>query len=338
MRVRLATPQDDAAIAAYVAGHPQATAFHRLEWGRAVAKGCGQKAHVLVAEGEGLKGILPLTEIHSPLFGRALAASGYAVGGGILCDDPATGEALAAEALAMAARLSVPGVELRGGYLPQGWERDETTYLGFVRDLSTDDEAELLAIPRKQRAEVRKALGFELTTDLNDRDAHYHVYSTSVRNLGTPVFPKSLFAAVLDAFGEDADILTVRRDGELLASVLSLYHQGTVMPYWGGGTADARKWRANDLMYFALMGHARTRGCTRFDFGRSKAGTGAAAFKHNWGFEGEPLVYVSKTLDGRPKRSVNPLDPKYSLQVKLWSKLPLPLANRLGPMIARGLG
>ena len=110
------------------------------------------------------------------------------------------------------------------------------------------------------------------------------------------------------------------------------------MPYWGGGTADARKWRANDMMYFALMRHARGRGCTAFDFGRSKAGTGAAVFKHNWGFEGRPLVYASKTIGGAAKRSVNPLDPKYSLQVKLWSKLPLAVANSVGPMIARGLG
>lgn len=336
MHVRLATPNDDAAIAAYVAAHADTTAFHRLEWGQAVAKGCGQKAHVLVAGN--ISGVLPLTELHSPLFGRALASSGFAVGGGILADDAATGEALAAEAFAMAARLSCPGVELRGGYLPAGWARDETTYLGFVRDLAADDEAELLAIPRKQRAEVRKALGFELTTDVGDRDAHYHVYATSVRNLGTPVFPRGLFSEVLDAFGNDADILTVRKDGVPLASVLSLYHRGVVMPYWGGGTADARTWRANDMMYFALMRHARERGCTAFDFGRSKAGTGAAAFKHNWGFEEQPLVYASKTIGGAAKRSVNPLDPKYSLQVKLWSKLPLPIANRLGPMIARGLG
>lgn len=336
MQVRLATSDDDAAIAAYVAAHRHATAFHRLEWGRAVANGCGQKAHVLVA-GD-VKGILPLTELHSPLFGRALVSSGFAVGGGILCDDATTGEALAVEAFALAVRLSCPGVELRGGYLPKGWSRDETTYLGFVRDLAADDEAELLQIPRKQRAEVRRALGFDLTTDIGDRDAHYHVYATSVRNLGTPVFPRALFDAVLDAFGDDADVLTVRKDGEPLSSVLSLYHRGTVMPYWGGGTADARTWRANDMMYFALMRHARERGCTRFDFGRSKTGTGAAAFKHNWGFQGQPLVYASKTASGAAKRSVNPLDPKYSLQVQLWSKLPLAVANRLGPMIARGLG
>ena len=344
MRVRLATPSDDAAITGYVAGHADATAFHRLQWGRAVARGCGQTAHVLLAEvasasGRGtLSGILPLTELHSPLFGRALAASGFAVGGGIVCDSDAAGEALAGEALGLAARLSCPAVELRGGYLPAGWDRDDISYLGFTRLLAPDDEAVLLAIPRKQRAEVRKALGFDLTVDFGDRDAHYLVYATSVRNLGTPVFPKRLFAEVLDGFGDDADILTVRRDGEPLASVLSLYHRGIVMPYWGGGTAAARTWRANDMMYFALMRHARGRGCTAFDFGRSKTGTGAAQFKYNWGFDGQPLVYASKTLDGRPKRSVNPLDPKYSLQVQMWSKLPLPIANRLGPMIARGLG
>jgi FemAB-related protein (PEP-CTERM system-associated) len=337
MLVRLATPDDDAAIAAYVVAHPAATVFHRLEWGRAVAQGCGQKAHVLIAC-DAIRGILPLTEIHSPLFGRALASSGFGVGGGILCDDEATGEALAAEAFALAVRLSCPGVELRGGYLPKGWTRDEATYLGFIRDLAADDGAELLQIPRKQRAEVRRALGFDLTTDIGDRDAHYHVYATSVRNLGTPVFPRAMFDAVLDAFGADADVLTVRKNGEPLSSVLSLYHRGTVMPYWGGGTGSARTWRANDMMYFALMQHARARGCTRFDFGRSKSGTGAAAFKHNWGFEGEPLIYASKTAGGAGKRNVNPLDPKYSLQIKLWSKLPLAVANRLGPMIARGLG
>ncbi|MEP6785072.1 MAG: FemAB family XrtA/PEP-CTERM system-associated protein, partial [Sphingomonadales bacterium] len=288
--------------------------------------------------GDGISGILPLTELHSPLFGRALAASGFAVGGGILCDDDATGEALAAAAWRLAELHSCPTIDLRGGYLPHGWDRDDATYLGFVRPLAADDEAELLAIPRKQRAEVRRALGYGLTVDIGDRDAHYHVYATSVRNLGTPVFPRSLFAEVLDAFSDDTDVLTVRRDGVPLASVLSLYHRGVVLPYWGGGTADARTWRANDMMYFALMRHARERGCTHFDFGRSKTGTGAAAFKHNWGFEGVPLAYASKTASGVAKRSVNPLDPKYSFKVRLWSKLPLPVANAIGPWIARGLG
>ena len=326
-----------AAIDAFLAAHPDATPFHRRQWLFAVARGCQQERYYLVA-GDPISGVLPLNVIHSPFFGRALVSSGFAVGGGILARDGATVDALANAAWRLAARLSCPTVELRGGAMPASWPQDRSTYLGFARDLAADDEAELLAIPRKQRAEVRKGLDKGLTIDIGDAAAHYAVYATSVRNLGTPVFPRSLFDAVRHAFGDDADILTVRQNDVPLASVLSLYHRGTVMPYWGGGTAAARPARANDLMYFALMRHARERGCTRFDFGRSKAGTGAAAFKHNWGFEGVPLAYAKRTADGQAPREINPLDPRYSLQVKLWSRLPLPIANRLGPMISRGLG
>jgi hypothetical protein len=138
--------------------------------------------------------------------------------------------------------------------------------------------------------------------------------------------------------GDDADILTIRHNGKPVASVLSLYFNGTVYPYWGGGTFSARALRANDLMYFALMRHARERGCTRFDFGRSKAGTGPAAFKKNWGFDPHPLAYAKRTADGAAPREINPTSPRYRLQVAAWKKLPLWLANRLGPPIARGLG
>jgi len=123
-----------------------------------------------------------------------------------------------------------------------------------------------------------------------------------------------------------------------VSSVLSLYWNGTVYPYWGGGTRDARALRANDRMYFELMRHARARGCTRFDFGRSKTGTGAAAFKKNWGFDPQPLTYYERVAEGAKARDASPVNPKYSLQVRVWSKLPLWIANRAGPLIAKGLG
>lgn len=341
--VRIADP-GDARIATWVEEHPEGTPFHLPAWSVAVARGCRQRSHYLVAEhGGAIAGVLPLTEMHSPLFGRALVSAGFGVGGGILADAPGVVLALAEAAWALRERLNCPGIELRGGVRPGGdWHVDDTTYLGFARDLAPDDEAELLAIPRKQRAEVRRALGNALEVHAgrhaDDLSAHYAVYAESVRNLGTPVFPRSLFAEVLRGFGAAADVLTVRHEGAAIASVLSLYWKGTVYPYWGGGTAAARALRANDAMYFALMGHARARGCTRFDFGRSKAGTGAAAFKKNWGFEGAPLAYFARTADGAPPRSVNPLDPKYRLQVEAWKRLPLWLANRIGPWISRGLG
>ena len=341
----VAAPLGDAAAwDAYVAAHPDATPFHSRAWCDAVTKATGHKHHLITERDAtgALVGMLPLHHVRSPLFGQALVASGFAVGGGLLADNDAIAASLAHRAVDLARSLGVPSVELRGGPLPDGWAVEDGVYGGFARDLAADEEAELLAIPRKQRAEVRKALGGALTvttgTGANERTDHYRTYATSVRNLGTPVFPRELFDAVLDAFGDDADILTVRDNGRAVASVLSLYWRGTVMPYWGGGLAEARGLRANELMYFALMNHARAKGCTRFDFGRSKVGTGPYSYKKNWGFEPEPLVYARWLAPGETPRDTNPTSAKYRLQVDLWKKLPLWAANRIGPLIARGLG
>lgn len=333
--VRTANPAEPA-LEAFVRAHPQATPFHLPQWSRAISAGTGQRAHMLVAErSAAIVGMLPLTELRSPLFGSALVSAGFGVDGGILAPDQTVAEALAAEAIVLARSLTCPSIELRGGAHPLGWPVNEGTYAGFARDLASDDDAILKAIPRKQRAEVRRALGFGLEVTVGrDPAPHYRAYAESVRNLGTPVFSRALFEAVLDEFGDAADILTVSQGGKPLASVLSLYVNGTVCPYWGGGTREARASRANELMYYELMRHAAARGCTRFDFGRSKFGTGAFAFKKNWGFEPRPLAYAR----WGEVREVHPLNPKYRLQIALWQRLPLWLANRLGPPIARGLG
>lgn len=334
-----------ARIEAFVAASPAGTAFHRPAWVLAVSKGCGHDWRYLLAEDRNgiLQGILPLNLIHSALFGRALVSSGFGVGGGILSDNDQAIQLLADQAWQIAQRHSFPTVELRGGPVPdQHWEQKQDVYADFVALLANDPESQLLAIKRRQRAEIRKGLKNDLTVRLGtgqqDRADHYAIYAESVRNLGTPVFPKALFDEVLDAFGEDADILTVLSEGKPVASVLSLYHKQSVMPYWGGGTWDARRLRANDVLYYNLMNHARERGCQQFDFGRSKIGTGAYAFKKNWGFEPQPLSYATRTAEDEDDRDVNPMSPKYRLQVALWQRLPLPIANRLGPMIAKGLG
>lgn len=345
-QVDLADANELARLERFVAEHPEGTPFHRPTWLLAVERGTGNRAIALVAErGGDLTGFLPLSEVHSPLFGRMLASSGFGVAGGALALDDRSGKALLGGLEELAQRRSCSSAELRGGMLPKaraGWKIRLDSHCGFVAPLAADDEAQLTWIPRKQRAEVRKGLANELEvsigTSAEDRAAHYAVYAESVRNLGTPVFPRSLFDAVLDGFGDDADILTVRHGGKPVASVLSLYHGGAVMPYWGGGTWDARRLRANDRMYFELMLHARRRGCTQFDFGRSKTGSGPADFKKNWGFEAEPLGYASWTAPGAEARDADPTSAKHAARIALWKRLPLPLANIIGPHIARGLG
>ena len=338
----LREPDEVARIEAFVAEH-DGSLFHRPGWISAVERGTGNRARGLVLERGGtLAGWLPLSEVRSPIFGDALVSSGFAVGGGVLSTRPDDIARVCCAAEELSGRLAIDTIELRDGQAPPDWSSTQDCHANFAADLADDDEAQLLAIPRKARAEVRKGLTEELEiTSGNgeaDRAAHYEVYAESVRNLGTPVFPRSLFDAMLDGFGDDAEIMTAHYRGTPVSSVLSFYHRGAVMPFWGGGTFAARRLHATERLYYALMCHARERGCTRFDFGRSKTGSGPYRFKKNWGFEPEPLTYRNWTAPGRAARNVDPTDEGHSRAIDLWKRLPIPIANRLGPPIARGLG
>lgn len=326
----------------FVRAHPDGAIFHRPHWSRAVERGCRQRAHYLVAERAGaLVGCLPLTEVRSPLFGNALVSAGFGTGGGILAEDELAEARLAEAGWALALELGCGSLELRGGPVPDGFTAESGIYANFDRDLPGDAEALLASIPRRQRTEVRRALESELESSAGSDDAHraahFRVYAESVRNLGTPVFPRTLFAAMLDEFGEDADIVLVRNGGEPVAALLNFYFKGSCQPFWGGGTFAARSCRANDLVYYEVMRRAIERGCTRADFGRSKVGTGPWSRKRIWGFDEAPIVHAVRAADGAA-RAINPLDAKYRLKIEAWKRLPLWAANRIGPWIARGLG
>ena len=139
-------------------------------------------------------------------------------------------------------------------------------------------------------------------------------------------------------FGQDCDGVVIRDNGVPVSAVLNFYHKDTVLPYYGGGTVGARRNGANDFLYWEVMRRAVLRGYRRFDFGRSKAGTGAFAFKKNWGFEPQWLEYEYHFLPGQTMPDKNPLNPKYALFIAAWKKLPLPVANFIGPWLIRGLG
>lgn len=339
----LSDPAERARIDAYVAEHPDSVFFHRPQWSLAVERGCGQRSHYLVAErpGGGLVGCLPLTDVRSALFGRALVSTGFGTGGGVVADDKAGAAALLRAAAELSDRLGCATLELRGGEFPDDYAVRDDVYVGFAMDLPTGEEAIFRSIKRRHRG-VRRArerdLGVRVGAAPEDRSDFFRVYGESMRNLGSPVFPPRLFGAMLDLFGEDADIVTISDGASPVASVLNFYFKDIVHPYWGGGTTAARDCFASELLYFEVMCHAARRGCTRFDFGRSKVGTGNYSFKMNWGMDPEPLRYGIRTAPGAAQRDINPLSPKNRLKVEAWKKLPLWVSNRLGPLLARGLG
>jgi len=343
MAVRL-RPLDDASAGAwdaFVAAMPSGTFFHRAAWARVIETAFGHRCHYTLAEQDGvITGVLPLAHVRTLLFGNTLISTPFCVYGGPLAADEATAEALAGHADALRAKLGASAIELREREaVSSDWVARPDLYVTFRKPIAGDDDANLKAIPRKQRAMVRKGIQNGLVSQCHhDVAALHRVYAESVRNLGTPVFSRRYFAILSETFADCSDIVTVLDDGTPVASVMNFYFRDEVLPYYGGGSAQARQRAGNDFMYWEVMRRAAARGCRLFDFGRSKQGTGSFAFKHNWGFEPARLHYRYHLAPGATIPDHNPLNPKYRLFIAAWKRLPLPVANLLGPPIVRGLG
>ncbi len=341
LHIRAMQAQDASKWETFVFSHPEGTFFHRAGWERVFASIFRLDTRYMLAERGGeIVGVLPLVLQRSFLFGTALLSLPFCVEGGPLALDSEADAELTAAAIALQSQAGAPYLEFRSRKARRdGWTSRKDLYATFIRPISPDDKENLQAIPRKQRAVVRKTLEGKLTSEVNaDIGEVFDVYAESVRNLGTPVFPKRYFPFLQEVFGKDCDTVTIRENGVPVSAVLNFYHGDTVLPYYGGGTSLARRNGANDFLYWEVMRYAAGRGYRRFDFGRSKAGTGAFAFKKNWGFEPSWLEYEYNFLPGRSMPDKNPLNPKYALLIRAWKKLPLPVANFLGPFLIGGLG
>jgi len=299
------------------------------------------RTHYLVAERGGqVAGVLPLARVKSWLFGDALVSLPFAVYGGAAVTDEAAREALHQSAVELARELGVQHLELRNRHATEPeWPRQDL-YVTFRKQLQPETEANLLAIPRKQRAMVRKGIERGLVSEVDDRiDRFFDLYADNQQRHGTPPHPRRYFEALRKAFGKDCEVLSViDPTGAPVSSVLSFYFRDEVLPYYAGDDPRARALAANDFKYWELMRRSAERGLKVFDYGRSKVGSGSFSFKKNWGFEPQPLSYEYCLLrrDGIPQN--NPSNPKYRAFIGVWRRLPRPVANALGPSIVRNLG
>ncbi len=325
----------------YVLNSPSGNFFHRAGWRTVLSNAFGHKTFFLFAERNGqIEGVLPLAQNKSLLFGNNLVSAPFCVYGGIVSDNEEVAAALRDAACRLAQTLGVDALELRNqAESGQGWPT-KNLYSTFRRSISPDPDINMQAIPSKQRTMVRKGIKNGLVSEPGDHwDRVYRIYSESVRNLGTPVFSKKYFSLLQQVFGKDCGVLMISHEGRDVAGVVSFHFRNEVLPYYGGSIADARYIKGvNDFMYWELMRRSAEQGIEVFDFGRSKNDSGPYHFKKHWGFTPEPLYYEYHLVRSTSVPDINPLNPKYQLFIRAWKKLPLAVANRIGPYLAKSLG
>jgi FemAB-related protein (PEP-CTERM system-associated) len=340
IEIRLLDAQRRASWDAFVRSCPDATFFHLSPWQDILENVFYHPTWYLYAErDEKIIAVLPLAQVKSLLFGNYLASLPFCVYGGSAGDEAAR-LLLESRAEALARDLDVDYLEYRNlSSRHEDWPRNGL-YATFRKQIAVDEEANFLAIPRKQRAMVRKGIDNGLKSDWDDDvERFFDLYACNVRRHGTPALPIGLFRELQQRFGEDCRILTVSdARGRPLSSVLSFFFRDEVLPYYAGDDVTARSLGGNDFKYWELMRLACHRGCRVFDFGRSKRGTGAWRFKKYWGFKPQSLSYEYQLYKRDRVPQNNPLNPRYRSFVSLWKWLPLSVANALGPMISRHLG
>lgn len=325
---------------AFVRDAPQATFFHWAAWRGVLEQGLGHRSHYLYSERDGeITGVVPLAEIRSRLFGHALISTPFCVYGGVVASDPESEACLTHAAASLADELRVDYLELRDRELRHPDWPVKDLYVQFRKPIFADDDSNLKAFTADRRRTIRKSIknGLKAHHD-GSADEFYGVYSESVRNLGTPVLPRSYYARLQQAFGDACETTVITHQGQPVATVMNFYFRDEVHTYYGGSTPRARELIANDFMYWAVMQRAVERGARVYDFGRSKRGTGSYEFKQHWGFEPEPLPYAYHLVRATDVPNVSPTNRKYRLFIEGWKRLPLPVSRALGPLLARNLG
>lgn len=323
----------------FVYRQPAGTLFHLTAWKRAIEKSFGFQARYLVVENEsGIQGVLPLFLVSNAIQGRTLISTPFAVYGGICAADPAAALALREAACELARNEQVQYLELRErqAYDESSFYTKEL-YVTFDQELPQSPERLMQGFPRDTRYMIRKGQKEELRSTVGSEhlELFHDIYASSVRNLGTPVFSLRFFRTLLEEFQDSAELTMVWKRDQALAGVLSFRFRDCILPYYGGSLPEGRRYAANNFMYWEVMTRAMQNGLRYFDFGRSKLGTGAYAFKTQWNMRERALPYQFFLVRRQDIPNFSPANPRFQAAISLWKHIPLPLTKMLGPLLVR---
>jgi len=342
MNIQLLDKNDFSKWDQYVMEHPDSTHCHLLSWRTIFEMVYNRSGYYFVAKDKNkIVGILPLIHIKSRIFGNQLVSMPYLNCGGILADDQEILNSLISEAENIAVRLNVDKLELRQHYQfsdilhdREHWHVNLNKIL-MVLELPHSSELLFNSFPSKLRSQIRrpqkegmffKIGGTELVNDF------YQVFSENMRDLGSPVHKKKLFLAIQEEFRQSAKIGVVYLNSKPVAGGLIITFKNQVEIPWASSLRKFNKFSPNMLLYWSFLEYAVQNNFQYFDFGRSSPSAGTYKFKAQWGCKEKPLFWYEMTSK-TPKNAVTTESRSSMFFKNIWVRLPLPIANYIGPRI-----
>jgi FemAB-related protein (PEP-CTERM system-associated) len=325
---------------AFVSNSPGASHYHQYAWRHFFSDVFGKESYYLAAyKGDSIVGVLPLVRQKSWLFGDYLVSLPFLNYGGILSEDDQVHARLAKSLGELAGRLGVSHAELREfSDQPDLASRTDKVTMHLQLPKSADELSKKLG--SKRRSQIRRPVreGPTVSTGgIELLDRFYAVFSRNMRDIGTPVYPKRMFADILERFADDTTIVLVDLNGEPAAAAFLLHFRNKTEVPWASTDRRFNKISINMFLYWQLLTYAIERGSDVFDFGRSSVDSGTYRFKAQWGAEPVQLIWNYWLGHGQEVPRMNPDNPKYARAISAWQRLPVAVANLLGPHIVSKL-
>jgi len=343
--VRLATRSDQKRWDDYVVSQSASSPYHLFAWKCAVEEAYGHKGYYLMAEEEkDIVGVLPLMHLRLPLLVNELVALPFCDVGNILSDNETVFDSLLSEGMSVGNSCGIHTIHIRG-------QMSETSRNNRCHQLKTDKVRMFLNLPAssevlmksfksKLRSQIRKAerngLAFEWGNTL-DLDEYYAVFSRNMRDLGSPVHSKRWFGAILNSYGENARLGKVTLGGKVVGGCIILTVGNKVSIPWASTIRKYNHLAPNMFLYWNALKYSCDCGFKVFDFGRSSRGEGTYKFKEQWGAEPSTLKWYAVSPDKSPASAVvGQTDTGNRNRIAdVWRKVPLPIANMMGPRIRK---
>lgn len=334
-------PEINARWNQYVDKRPAASIYHRTEWRSLINGTFGHQSYYLYAEDteNNIKGILPLIRLKSHLFGDFLVSMPYFNYGGAVGDNADIEQLLIDAGNAQAEELGVDYIEYRDD-IPRSDLPVRTDKTNMILSLPDNEDELWRSFKPKLRAQIKRPQRENPKIIIGKGDLlddFYRVFSHNMRDLGTPVYGKSFFSAILHTFPDQCFLCIIRLSGKSVAGGFLIGFRGTLEIPWASTIKSVNHLSVNMLMYWEILRFAIRNGYSNFDFGRSSQSGGTYRFKKQWGAIPKPLYWHYWLKESMAVPSLNPNNPKYALMIAVWKKLPISLTQLIGPMIIKYL-
>jgi len=327
----------------YVDGHPDASVYHLSSWKSLIEKTFNHKCYYFYAvnENNDICGVLPSVNLKSKLFGNYIVSMPFFNYGGVIADNSAIATQLNDRLQMQAAENKVSHVQYREKAARIDSELIAVTdKVNMVLELPESPDALGKLIGSKRRSQIKRPIKEGVSHKIGNielLDDFYRVFCENMRDLGTPVYSKSFFKNILNSFQGQCTLCIVYWQGKPVSAGFLIRHKDRLEIPWASTLSYANRISVNMYLYWQILSNAIETGCKEFDFGRSTIDAGTYRFKKQWGAEPQQCYWYHWVPEGEELPNLSPSNSKFDLAIKMWKKLPLSVANTLGPFLVKNL-